>query len=121
MWHPEKVYCYQKSKLFPRYTVVLKWSINVSFFPLCTTIVWLRKQKVGQILQKLISTELYIPIWLGEIDTNKNTVTESDLLLDKFLLSPRIKSRNSQQLILDGVESEAFLSQFAELLRRKIT
>ena len=39
--------------------------------------------------------------------------------MDKILSCPRIKLSNSQTLILDGVEIEIFLSDFAQQLRRK--
>ena len=41
--------------------------------------------------------------------------------MDKILSSPRIKVSNSETLILDGVEAEIFLSDFAQQLRRKNT
>ena len=38
--------------------------------------------------------------------------------MDKILSCPRIKLLNSQTLILDGVETGIFLSDFAHQLRR---
>ena len=50
---------------------------------------------------------------------NKKLFSKADSLVDKILSSPRIKLSNSQTLILDGVETGIFLSDFAQQLRRK--
>ena len=61
-----------------------------------------------------------------QIDSLKKEINEklfstADFLVDKILSSPRsIKLSNSQTLILDGVETGIFLSDFAQQLRRKI-
>ena len=52
-------------------------------------------------------------------EMNKKLFSKADSLLDKILSSPRIKLSNSQTLILDGVETGNFLSDFAQQLRRK--
>ena len=50
---------------------------------------------------------------------NKKIFSKADRLVDKILSSPRIKLSNSQTLNFDGVETEIFLSDFAQQLRRK--
>ena len=52
-------------------------------------------------------------------EVNKKLFSEADSLVDKILSCPRIKFSNSQTLILDGVETGIFLSDFAQQLRRK--
>ena len=52
-------------------------------------------------------------------EINKNFFSKADSLVDKILSCPRIKLSNSQTLILDGVETVIFLSDFAQQLRRK--
>ena len=52
-------------------------------------------------------------------EINKKLFSKADSLVDKILSSPRIKLSNSQTLILDGVETGSFLSDFAQQLRRK--
>ena len=59
-----------------------------------------------------------------QIDSFKKEINEilfskADSLVDKILSCPRIKLSNSQNLILDGVETGIFLSDFAQQLRRK--
>ena len=53
------------------------------------------------------------------MEMNKRLFSEADSLVDKILSCPRIKLSNSQTLILDGVETENFLLDFAQQLRRK--
>ena len=50
---------------------------------------------------------------------NKIFFSKADSLLGKSLSCPRIKLSNSQTLVLDGVETGVFLSDFAQQLRRK--
>ena len=50
---------------------------------------------------------------------NKKLFSKADSLVDKILSCPRIKLSNSQTLILDGVETGIFLSDFVQQLRRK--
>ena len=52
-------------------------------------------------------------------EINKKLFSEADSLVDKILPCPRIKLSNSQTLVLDGVETGIFLSDFAQQLRRK--
>ena len=52
-------------------------------------------------------------------EINKKLSPKADSLVDKILSSPRIKLSNSQTLILDGVKTGNFLSDFAQQLRRK--
>ena len=52
-------------------------------------------------------------------EINKKLFSKADSLVDKILSCPRIKLSNSQALILDGVETGIFLSDFAQQLRRK--
>ena len=52
-------------------------------------------------------------------EINKKLFSKADTLVDKILSCPRIKLSNSQTLILDGVETGIFLSDFAQQLRRK--
>ena len=52
-------------------------------------------------------------------DINKKLFSKGDSLVDKILSCPRIKLSNSQTLILDGVETGVFLSDFAQQLRLK--
>ena len=52
-------------------------------------------------------------------EINRKLFPKTDSLVDKILSSPRIKLSNSQTLILDGVETGIFLSDFAQQLRRK--
>ena len=52
-------------------------------------------------------------------EINKKLFSKADSLVDKILSSPRIKLSKSQNLILDGVETGIFLSDFAQQLRRK--
>ena len=49
----------------------------------------------------------------------KKLFSKAYSLVDKILSCPRIKVLNSQTLILDGVETGIFLSDFAQQLRRK--
>ena len=52
-------------------------------------------------------------------EINKKLFAKADTLVDKILSCPRIKLSISQTLILDGVETGIFLSDFAQQLRRK--
>ena len=52
-------------------------------------------------------------------EINKKLFPKADSLIDKILSCPRIKLSNSQNLILDVVETGIFLSDFAQQLRRK--
>ena len=52
-------------------------------------------------------------------EINEKIFSRADFLADKILSCPRIKLRNSETLILDGVETGVFLSDFAQQLRRK--
>ena len=52
-------------------------------------------------------------------EINKKLFSKADSLVDKILFCPRIKLSNSQILILDGVETAIFLSDFAQQRRRK--
>ena len=52
-------------------------------------------------------------------EMNKKLFSKADSLVDEILSSPRIKLSNSQTLILDGVETGIFLSDFAQQLRHK--
>ena len=52
-------------------------------------------------------------------EINKKIFSKADSLVDKILSCPRIKLSNSQTLILDGVETGIYLSDFAQQLRRK--
>ena len=52
-------------------------------------------------------------------EINKKLFSKADSLVDKILSCPRIKLSNSQTLILDGVETGIFLSDFAQQLRHK--
>ena len=52
-------------------------------------------------------------------EINKKLFSKADSLVDRILSCPRIKLSNSQTLILDGVETGFFLSNFAQQLRRK--
>ena len=50
---------------------------------------------------------------------NKFLFSEPDTLVDKTSYCPHNKLSNSQTLVLDGVETGIFLSDFARKLRRK--
>ena len=52
-------------------------------------------------------------------ELNKKLFSKADTLVDKILSCPRSKLSNSQTLILDGVETRIFLSDFVQQLRRK--
>ena len=52
-------------------------------------------------------------------EINRKFFSKADSLVDKILSSPLIKLSNSGTLILDGVETGIFLSEFALQLRRK--
>ena len=52
-------------------------------------------------------------------EINEKLFSNIDSLVDKILSRPRIKLSNSQTLILDGVETGIFLSNFAQQLRRE--
>ena len=52
-------------------------------------------------------------------EINKKLFSKADSLVDKFLSCQRIKPANSPTLILDGVETGIFLSEFAQQLSRK--
>ena len=52
-------------------------------------------------------------------EINKKLFYKADSSVDKCLSCPRIKLSNSETLILDGVETGFFLSDFAQQLRRK--
>ena len=52
-------------------------------------------------------------------EINKKLFSKADSLVEKILSCPRIKLSNSLTLILDGVETGIFLSDFAQQLRRK--
>ena len=54
-----------------------------------------------------------------EKEINKKFFSKAHFLVDKILSCPRIKLSNSETLILDGVETGFFLSDFAQQLRRK--
>ena len=53
------------------------------------------------------------------LEINKKLFSKADSLVDKFLSCPRNKLSNSQTLVLDGVKTRIFLSDFAQQLRRK--
>ena len=53
-----------------------------------------------------------------EKEINKVLFSKADSSVDKLLSCPRIKLSNSQTLILDGVETGIFLSDFAQQLHR---
>ena len=55
-----------------------------------------------------------------EKEINKKLFSKADSLVDKVLSCPRIKLSISQTLILDGVETGFFLSDFAQQLRRNL-
>ena len=50
---------------------------------------------------------------------NKKLFSKADTLIDKILSCLRIKLSNAQTFTLDSVETEVFLSDFAQQLRRK--
>ena len=52
-------------------------------------------------------------------ELNKNLFSKADTLLDKILSCPRIKLSKSQTLVLVGVETGIFLSDFSQQDRRK--
>ena len=52
-------------------------------------------------------------------EINKKLFSKADSLVDKFLSCPSIKLSSSQTLLLDGVETGFFLSDFAQQLRCK--
>ena len=52
-------------------------------------------------------------------EINKKLFSKADSLVNEILPCPRIKLSNSQTLILDGVKTGIFLSDFAQQLRRK--
>ena len=52
-------------------------------------------------------------------EINKKIFSKADALVDKILSSPRIKLSIAETLILDGVATGIFLSDFAQQLRRK--
>ena len=52
-------------------------------------------------------------------EINKKLFSKADSLVDKILSCPRIKLSYSLTLILDGVETRFFLSDFAQKLCRK--
>ena len=52
-------------------------------------------------------------------EINKKLTSKADSLVDKILSCPRIKLSNSQNLILDGVETGSSLLDFAQQLRCK--
>ena len=52
-------------------------------------------------------------------EINKKLFSKAVSLVDKILSCPRIKLSNSETLSLDGVETEIFLLDFAQQLRRK--
>ena len=54
-------------------------------------------------------------------ETNKNFFSKAHSSVDKILSCPCINLSNSQTLILDGVETGIFLSDFVQQLRRKNT
>ena len=54
-----------------------------------------------------------------EKEINKKLFPKADTLVDKILCCPRIKLSTSHTLILDGVETGTFLSDFAQELRRE--
>ena len=54
-----------------------------------------------------------------EKEINKKSFSKADSLVDKMLSCPHIKLSNSQTLILDGVETGIFLSDFVQQLRFK--
>ena len=52
-------------------------------------------------------------------EINKKLFSKADSLVDNTLSCPRIKLSNSQTIILDGVETGIFLSDFVQQLSRK--
>ena len=52
-------------------------------------------------------------------EINKKLFSKAYSLADKILSCPRIKLSNSQTLILDGLETGKFLSDFVQQLRRE--
>ena len=54
-----------------------------------------------------------------EKEINKKLFSKADCLVDKILSCPRIKLSNSQILILDGVKTGIFLSEFSQQLCRR--
>ena len=47
-------------------------------------------------------------------EINKKLFSKAYILVDKVLSCPRVKLSNSQTLIMDGVETGFFLSDFAQ-------
>ena len=52
-------------------------------------------------------------------EINQQLCTSASPLVNKILQSPRIKLSNSNTLILDGIEIEVLLKDFAQRLKRK--
>ena len=52
-------------------------------------------------------------------EINKKIFSKADALVDKFLSCPRVKLSKPQTIILDGVETGIFLSDFVKQMRRK--
>ena len=52
-------------------------------------------------------------------ETNKKLFSKANSLVDKKLSCPHIQFSKRQTLILDGVETEIFLLDFAQQLRRE--
>ena len=52
-------------------------------------------------------------------DINWKLFGKADSLIDKILSCSRIKLSNSQRIILDGVDTGVFISDFTQHLRRK--
>ena len=52
-------------------------------------------------------------------EINKKLFSTADSLVDKILSRPRIKLSNSQTIILEGVETGFFMSDFAQPLPRR--
>ena len=56
---------------------------------------------------------------IDSLNLNKKLFGKADTLIDKILSGSRIKLSNSQTIILDGVHTGVFISDFTLHLRRK--
>ena len=56
---------------------------------------------------------------IDSLNLNKKLFGKADTLMDKVLSCSRIKLSNSQRIILDGVDTGVFISNFTLHLRQK--
>ena len=97
--------------------LVLIWTSFFSSLFLCTsTTVW----KINQLQSRNFEfIKRHPTLRIDALKNNKSLLAKADSSVDKILSWPSVKHSNSQTLLLDVVETEVLLSDFAQQERRE--